>query len=446
MLRARLLAALTVASTVALGACSGGDEAETPDTETPDAEPGDAGVDAGSPVGAVDASTGAHRDAAPPGVDGSVSGASDAAALDAKSPIVPADGSPPDAAAGDASEGGAGDGLDPAYFDPGLNADSVFPHANPDFTIIDKAALDALIADATQQQSDALVIAENDVIITEKYFGKGARAASVQSVTKSVTSLAIGALIEDGKIASVDVPVSAFYPEWGSGTKSGVTLRHLLTMTSGLVDDDAFFDHPDLLAFARAQPLQAAPGAAYSYSNESVMLFAGIAEQAAGMPIDRYVQERYFGPLGITDWTWAPDGAGNIQTQGGLYLSPRDLLRIGTLGLHGGQWQGASLIDAAWLGFSTKNETPLELCYGYLWWVVRDGCNGVDFGTGVAGSVVHGYFADGWGGNYVAVIPAMHLVAVRTSIPVPETVAQAELTDDPRFTADVTALQIGTTP
>ena len=186
----------------------------------------------------------------------------------------------------------------------------------------------------------------------------------------------------------------------------------------------------------------ATPGALYSYSNESAMLFAGIIEQAAGMPVDKLVQQRYFAPLGITDWTWAPDGAGNIQTPGGLYLSPRDLLRIGALALHGGEWQGTSLIDSSWLGFSTKNETPLELCYGYLWWIVRAGCNGVNFGTGVPGSVVHGYFADGWGGNSIAVIPAMHLVAVRTKIPFPETTTEEQMTVYAQFTADVTALQI----
>jgi CubicO group peptidase (beta-lactamase class C family) len=284
-----------------------------------------------------------------------------------------------------------------------------------------------------------VVITQDDVIIAEKYFGKRPQVATVMSVTKSVTSLAVGALIEDGKIASLDVPVSTYYPEWAEGTKATATLRHLLTMTSGLVDDPTFFDQSDLLAFARAQPLAGVPGAFYAYSNESAMLFSGIVKQAAGMPIDQFVRERYFTPLGITDFTWEPDGAGNVQTPGGLLLGPHDLLRIGTLAKNGGVWRGKRLINAGWIGMSTENETPLEPCYGYLWWIVRDGCT-ADGPAAVPGSVAKGFFADGWGGNYIAVIPAAHVVAVRTKVVTPPTQEEEQKTVYDAFTSNAAAL------
>src|SRR5262249_21741500 len=146
---------------------------------------------------------------------------------------------------------------------------------------------------------------------------------------KSVVSLAVGALIDDGTIPSVDVPISTFFPEWNTPPKSEVTLRELLTMTGGLVDTEAFWDQQDYLAYARSQPLSFAPGTVYEYSNENVMLFAGIVQKAAGKPIDQLVRERYFAPLGITDSFWATDPSGTPESPGGLYLTSRDLLRIG---------------------------------------------------------------------------------------------------------------------
>jgi CubicO group peptidase (beta-lactamase class C family) len=334
--------------------------------------------------------------------------------------------------------------LDPAYFDAHLPADSVFPRANPDSSKVNLEALRTLLDDAAAQDSDAVVITQDDVIIAEKYFGKGPQVGPVMSATKSVVSLAVGALIDEKKIASLDVPVSTYFPEWGVGEKAGVTLRHLLTMTSGLVDDPNFFNAQDLLAFARAQPLASPPGSTYSYSNEGVMLFAGIVADAAGMPIDQYVKTHFFTPLGITDWFWAPDGAGNVQTPGGLNLSPLDLARLGALVRRGGVWGPSRLISTHWLTTSTENETPLELCYGYLWWVVRSGCDGSHFGTGVPGSPVDGYFADGWGGQYMAVLPAARIVAIRTKNPFhgsqPETQADEEATEDLAFTREAVAL------
>jgi CubicO group peptidase (beta-lactamase class C family) len=304
--------------------------------------------------------------------------------------------------------------LDPAYFDPGLPADTPFPRANPDPSKVDIAALRGLLAQAAEQKSDAVVIAQDDVIITEKYFGNGPKLATVMSITKSVVSLAVGALVDDGKIAGVDVPLSTWFPEWNTPPKSQVTLREALTMTSGYQDADDFWNHSDLLGYTRAAPLTFAPGSTYSYSNENAMLFAGIIAQAAGTPADKFVAQRFFAPMGIQDAVWDPDGAGNPQTPGGLYMTPRDLLRIGTLARHGGEFFGKRLVSSSWMTTSTANQTPLEPCYGYLWWIVREGCDGEHFGTSSLSNPVEGFFADGWGGNYVAVIPSSHIVAVRT--------------------------------
>jgi CubicO group peptidase (beta-lactamase class C family) len=339
----------------------------------------------------------------------------------------------PDSGEGQAAQQGAADtaaaSLSPAYFDTDLPAESFFRRANPDPSKIDIAKLDALLAQAAALDSDSILIAQDDVIIVEKYFGKGNTKASVQSVTKSVDSLAVGALIDEGRIPSVDVAVSRFYPEWANDPqKATATLRELLTMTGGVVDNDAFWTQSDYLAYARSQPLGYAPGTQYQYSNESAMLFSGIVEQAAGMPIDKFVTQHFFTPLGITDAFWDKDSAGHPETPGGLFFTTLDMLRIGVLGEHQGVWNGQRLLSESWMTESTKNQTPLEACYGYLWWMVRPGCNGVDFGVASTSSPVQGFFADGWGGNFIAVIPSSHIVAVRRKLPAdtasPEEVAR----------------------
>ena len=345
-----------------------------------------------------------------------------------------------------AAEQGAADtaaaSLDPAFFDRDLPTESFFHRANPDPTKIDLAKLVALMEQAAALDSDSILIAQDDVIIVEKYFGKGNTKASVQSVTKSVDSLAVGALLDEGKIPSVDVPVSRFFPEWANDPqKATATLRELLTMTGGVVDNDAFWTQSDLLAYAKSQPLGYAPGTQYQYSNESAMLFSGIVEQAAGTPIDKFVTDHFFTPLGITDAFWDADPAGHPETPGGLFLTTLDMFRIGVLGEHQGVWNGQRLLSESWMAESTKNETPLEACYGYLWWMVRPGCNGVTFGTASLTSPVQGFFADGWGGNFIAVIPSSHIVAVRRKLPAdtasPE---EVERTWYEAFTQDVAGL------
>jgi CubicO group peptidase (beta-lactamase class C family) len=352
-----------------------------------------------------------------------------AAAPDAGQPPAPDAGTTPESA------------LDPRFFDGALPAEGFFHRQNPDPTKLDVARLDALLAQAVAQGSDALVIAQDDVIIAEKYFGKGAHPATVMSVTKSIVSMAIGALIDEGKIPSVDEPISTYFPEWSTPPKNAATLRHLLTMTGGVPETADFWNHDDLLAFAKSEPLAAVPGSAFEYSNASAMLFAGIISKAAGMSADAYVRQNFFTPIGITDATWDTDAAGNVQTPGGLFMTPLDMLRIGTLASHDGVWGSDRLLSSSWLHTSTANQTPLEACYGFLWWVVRPGCDGENFGTASPSSPVEGFFADGWGGNYIAVIPGSHIVAVRTRYPGPDATPEDELrTRYLAFTQDAAGL------
>jgi CubicO group peptidase (beta-lactamase class C family) len=315
--------------------------------------------------------------------------------------------------------------LDPAFFDPCASnhaGDPIFHWANPDPATININALQQLLSDAASQKSDAVIVAVGDTVIADKCFSSVKEPATIQSITKSIVSLAVGVLIANGEIASLDTPISRFFPEWTDGTRAMVTLRHLLTQTSGLVDEvtdagaNGLFSAPDALAYARSLHPSNVPGTTFNYSNVGVMLLGGIVTRAAGKDAAAFIQDQLFTPLGITDAKWSRDQAGNAMTPGGLFLTPLDLLRIARLARQQGMWQGNMLVPMSWIALSTAPQTVVDYpCYGYLWWMIRDNCNADTGLTGTAGPL-QGFDADGYGGNYAAVIPSSNVIGVRTKL------------------------------
>ena len=321
---------------------------------------------------------------------------------------------------GEATAADTSAALEPRFFDPGVVDDAVFRHGNPDPATVDVATVEKIIADAETTGSDSVIVAVGDTIVAEKYFGHDGAPATVQSVTKSVTSLVIGALVAERKIPSVDAPLSRFYPEWSEGTKALVTVRHVVSMTSGVSDwQSDMFSHADTLAYARERPLLWEPGTTFAYTNAGSMLLAGVALQAGGAPLDVLARERFFGPLGITQWSWSKDGAGNVAAQGGLFMRPRDLLLLGRLMRDRGAWNGRQLLPSVWVD-SVGVPNAVSPCYGLEWWVLRDGCDPsrAPAPDAVLGPL-EGYFADGYGGQYITIVPRSNIVGVRTKKPLP---------------------------
>ena len=335
--------------------------------------------------------------------------------------VGPLDSGPTD---GDAVDMGGPADSGEALLDPGVAADDIFDVGAPDPKRVDVAALRQLIDTAKSYRSDGLLVALDDTIIVERYFDQPRGAHSVQSITKSVDGLAIGALIDSGRITSLDEPVGDFFPEWQMGEKAQVTLRNILTHTSGLVDTDAALQADDVLAYARAMPLTHTPGTTFDYSNAAVELLSGIVVKAAGMDADQLVTNTFFTPMGITNYQWTTDGAGNVDTAGGLFMTPRELLRLGRLLRDGGEWSGQRLVSANWAAESESSQIAAAPCYGLLWWLERDGCDAFQPPYGAT----HGYYALGYGGQYILVIPSAHLMAVRTRNPIGESQADEEAT------------------
>jgi CubicO group peptidase (beta-lactamase class C family) len=244
--------------------------------------------------------------------------------------------------------------------------------STPEAEGLDPAALAALVKGAEAAHSTGLVVLRNGKRVGEWTFGAPSERTEAMSATKSIVSLAIGMLIDEQKIPSLDTPVHTWFPEWRQGRKEQITLRHLLSHTSGLQANpttEEIYRSPDFVRLALAAELSEDPGTRFFYNNKAANLLAGIVEKASGQRLDRYLQAKLFAPLGIKDFSWTLDAAGNPHAMSGLQLHPIDLAKIGQMILDGGVWHGQRVVGEAWLKQSTleAGQAFVPSC-GLLWW------------------------------------------------------------------------------
>lgn len=245
------------------------------------------------------------------------------------------------------------------------------------------------------------------------------------SGTKSITALLVGPLVQDGRIGSVDDPVSRYIPEWEAGADSSVTLRHLLTMTSGLGrfrPVESVLVAPAATPFVFGLPLAQTPGAQWSYSNEGVQLLSPILERAAGMPLAAYARERLFGPIGARWTRFELDEYGHTLTFGGIEGRLRDYARVAQLMLNDGRWNGERIIPSEWIAAITT-PTPQNPYYGYLWWLDAES---------------DAFWAAGDLDRIILVMPEHDLIAIRVQriLALPGTATASYFNDRGRMHAD----------
>ncbi len=235
-------------------------------------------------------------------------------------------------------------------FDPGAS-DEFLPRAAPAEVGLDGPAVDALIEGAERSGSDTLLVVKDGRVVVERQLTPKPGLIETRSITKGIAALAILALVADGKIRSLDVPLSEYFSEFTQGDKRAITLRHVMSHTSGLrhaaTNADALNAQADRTAYARALPVITPPGTAFSYSNEATQLLSGVIERAAGEPADAFTFRRLLSPLGIRDYHWKKDRAGNVQTYYGLSLTARDMARVGMLISRRGQFGKLRLLPEA---------------------------------------------------------------------------------------------------
>lgn len=238
---------------------------------------------------------------------------------------------------------------------------------------IDRAALNDLEKACTDSHSSSYVVLQNGTPVVSFIAPEAPKRIGCHSVLKSIASLAVGKLIAEGAIDSLDTPVYAFFPEWKQGYRKGITIRHLLNHTSGLLFSestmDEWSDAPDYLQVALCADLVSLPGDHFNYNNKAFMLLLGLIGRAATMPTHQYFETALFRPLGISNYEWTFDQAGNTT---GLMTSADELARIGQLVLEKGMWNGRRLIPAEWIDLSFEPGQPYVANCGLMWWRIPE--------------------------------------------------------------------------
>lgn len=239
--------------------------------------------------------------------------------------------------------------------------------------VIDSAALKRFLAAAERAHSDAVVVWKDGRLVGSWHFGKPPVPIEAMSATKSVASLAVGRAVTLGAIRSIDEPVSHYYPQWRQGQKAGITIRQLLNHTSGIQNGESneVETSPDVVELALAAELSDPPGTRFNYNNKAVNLLAGIVQKATGKRMDDLLRVDVFAPLGITNFQWVRDTAGNPYAYARLKILPEDFVKLGQLMLDHGRWNGTQLIASSWIDASVEGSSLDPHC-GLLWWLIPD--------------------------------------------------------------------------
>jgi CubicO group peptidase (beta-lactamase class C family) len=333
------------------------------------------------------------------------------------------------------------------------DSSSGWPQTTPEKEGLDAAALDAfgreLASGAHGYVDSMLVIRRGRVVYEKEYdhsrdyarlftgkgepgiynyydpgwhpFHKGTRLHTMQSVSKSVTSALIGIAIGRGEISGVDARVMQLLSEWRvppDPRRGRMALRDVLTMTAGIKWDEESTDYTDprnncavmesrddWVRYVLEQPMAEEPGRTFVYNSGATELLSAVLQKATGRSADDYAKERLFEPLGI-EYFWKRTPRGLADTEGGLYLEPRDLAKLGDVFMHDGVWRGKRVLPAGWAAESTQPRVAAEgkYRYGYQWWVMPEGyANGEKI-----------FFAWGYGGQFLFVVPRLELIAVFT--------------------------------
>jgi CubicO group peptidase (beta-lactamase class C family) len=243
--------------------------------------------------------------------------------------------------------------------------------------------------------------------IAAEWYWEGAEAATqlpCYSTTKSVASTAVGLLVDDG-VVRLDESAAKYIPEWREDARQGVTVRHLLSMTSGIRNDsERLPDAADRIAFGISQPLVTPPGTVFDYNNCACAAISLIVRGASGREMADVLQERLYGPLGMTGLRHEIS-AGKTLPYSGMQITARDAARFGYLFLRRGRWAGRQIVSEAWIDQACRSGGEVNPDYGLLWWVNARG-SWKDLPRDA-------YSAQGMYGNNVTVLPSHDLVVVR---------------------------------
>ncbi len=261
-----------------------------------------------------------------------------------------------------------------------------FPRVRPEDEGVDPGYIADFISELKAEKSldmHGVFIVKNGRVICDAEFGayKSCFWQAEHSLSKSVTATAIGMLIDDGKLSPDDRAVKILekrVPPLAQLTHKGITVRHLLTMTSGITfsESGAIVEENWIRAFFESK-LRTEPGKVFSYNSMNTFILSCIVHEISGVTLREFLRPRLFEPLGITVYNWEKGPDGNELGGWGLYLRREDAAKISKLYLDGGVWNGKRLLSEEWCRTATSLKIKAagstgNFDYGYQIWTGRN--------------------------------------------------------------------------
>ena len=290
----------------------------------------------------------------------------------------------------------------------------------------DTARFDRLVEHAfsnpdTLGKTHAFIAIKSGKIVFERYGASNHKDDTYPSwsMAKSMTHALAGIAIKQG---TIDLDTPANVPEWKDrdDPRAGITLEHLLRMSSGLRFKEEYEDagssdtiemlfgsgKSDVATFAAHMPLEHAPGTFWSYSSGTTNIICRMLANALGLDrarFEAFMRKHVFNPIGMTSAIPKFDAAGTFIGSSFCFCTARDFARFGLLYMRGGQWDGAQILPQAWIDHA-RTPTPIvppdePMGYGAHWWL------------GIAGE--DSFSANGYDGQYTVLVPGKDLILVR---------------------------------
>lgn len=349
---------------------------------------------------------------------------------------------------------------------------------------INQSILNEIKLKSKQSNSDAVIILKDQKVLYKDFFEKKEKPIYIASAGKSLVNLAIGKLLDNKQLDSIDQPIYTIYPEWKQGNKKNISIRMLLNHTSGIqnvpsasaeLEPPPTYKSENIIKMALAAELSDTPGEKISYNNKAVALLGGIIEKVSGKPFDEFFIDEFYKKMDISNYDWIQDKVGNATTHGAFVIKPSDLLKFGQLILHKGVYNGKRIISESWINESLDKAHEENPIWGLLWWRLPEyekriidkelistwkkagvdedfikklspvigklfenkydyfnalkGIFGnqwfsifnknlpstVKFDRRIYGEKIIAYYADGYRGNYLVIVPKYNIVAVRSA-------------------------------
>ena len=323
--------------------------------------------------------------------------------------------------------------VDDISFVPPPAADQPLPgsHSLPrvDYNRIERT-LDKFFSEpdsARLQNTKAVVVLYRDTLVAERYapgFTSDTRMPG-WSMAKSVTSALIGILVHQGKL-SVDRPAPVSAWQAADDKRRSITIDDMLRMRSGLAWNESYFTVSDVTRMlfmsenmaevAIQPPLAYPPGTEWYYSSGTTNILSDIIRQTAGEDYLAFPYQALFGPLGMSSAVWETDLSGTPVGSSYLFATARDWAKFGLLYLNDGEWEGERILPEGWVSYTATPvaQAPFRKYGAHFWLNIGEAGNpqnrlfpDVPFDM---------FFAEGFDGQNVFVIPSRDLVVVRLGV------------------------------